>query len=110
MNFCSSSSAISISVSLRLIVFSGVRKNPRESCIVSVDPPCSCRPAHHVDPRRFRHAQKIHAAVFKEAPVFDRQHRLHHLRRNVVVLHQLAFRPLLRVEQRGHQLRLQFIR
>ena len=32
------------------------------------------------------------------------------MRRNVVVLHQLALRPLLRVEQRGHQLRLQFVR
>jgi hypothetical protein len=39
-NFCSSSRAISISVSLRLTVFSGDRKNPRDSCMVSVEPPC----------------------------------------------------------------------
>ncbi len=56
------------------------------------------------------HAQIVHAAVLEKPPVLDRQHRLHHHRGDLVVLHQLALRPLLRVEQRGHQLRLQFIR
>src|SRR3982074_3736040 len=66
-------------------------------------------PANHVDPRRLRHAKEIHSAVLKEPPVFDGEHRLNYHRRNFVVLHQLTLGSLLGIEQRGNQLRLQFV-
>ena len=47
--------------------------------------------------------------MLEEASVLDRQHRLHHDWRNVVVLDHLPLRALFRVEEGCDQLRLEFI-
>ena len=67
--------------------------------MVMVDPPCSWRPMSHVNPCGLGQAEKVHAAVLKEAPVFDGQHRIHHQLRNFVVRDQLALGALLGIEQ-----------
>ena len=92
------------------MVFSGRQEEPACQLLRQRRAALLAPLAYHVAPHRFGRAHKIHAAVLEEAPVFNRQHRLHHHRRNVVVLDQFALRALLGVEQRRHQLRLQFIR
>src|ERR1700730_18096687 len=67
-------------------------------------------PANHIDPGRLRHAKEIHSAVLKEPSVFDGEHRLNYHRRNLIELHELTLGALLGIEQRGDQLRLQFVR
>ena len=54
-----------ISDSLRFTVFSGVRKNPRESCMVMVSRPVMALP-RDVDPERLGQAKKIDAAMLEE--------------------------------------------
>ena len=58
-----------------------------------------------IDPCSLPHANKIHAAMLEEPPVFDGENRIDHHLRNVVVLHQLP----LRVEQRGQRFWLQLV-
>ncbi len=64
---------------------------------------------HHVDPHRFKHAGEVHAAVLEKSPVFYGHYGIDHHFRNVGVLNYLALGALLVVEQRGYELRLQFI-
>ena len=62
-----------------------------------------------IDPARLEHADEVHSAVLEESPVFDRQHGIDHHLGDVGVVHHLALRTLFGVEQRRHQLRLQFV-
>ena len=74
-----------ISMILRLMRFSGVRKNPRASCMVSVEPPCCFWPVVRSSITRFGEAEVVDAAVLEEAAVFDGQDRLHQVLRDLVV-------------------------
>ena len=63
----------------------------------------------YVNPGGLGQAQEVHAAVLKEAPVFDGQHRIHHQLRDLVVGDQLALGPLPGIEQGSDHLRFEFV-
>ena len=63
----------------------------------------------HVNPGGLGQTQEVHAAVLKEAPVFDGQHRIHHQLRDLVVRNQLPLGPVLGIEQGGDHLRFEFV-
>ena len=65
--------------------------------------------SHHINPHRFSKAPKIDAIVFEELAVFDRQHRVNHDFRNLVVLHHLPLRALVAFGKRGDHFRLELI-
>src|SRR6185437_7852264 len=100
LNFCSSSSAINISVSLRLMVFSGERKKPRASCMVRVELPCAYR----------LWAKSIQAtsAMLKNSPVLNGTDCVHHHFRNLVVSHHLPLGTP-RLKHGGDHHRLKFV-
>ena len=101
---------MTISMILRLMRRSGVRKNPRASCMVSVEPPSRLAvPRRHVVEQRAHHADVVHAAVLEEAAVFDGDHRMHQVLRNLVVGDQAALGAVGVFAQAGDQQRLQFI-
>ena len=52
-----------------------------------------------IDPCRFRQAHVVHSAVLEEAPVFDGQDGINHDFGDVLVLDDLALRPLFGIEQ-----------
>ena len=62
-----------------------------------------------VNPRSFGQTHKVDATMLEEAPIFDGEDRIDHHFGNVVIVHQLPLGPLLGVEQRGHNLRFQFV-
>ena len=66
-------------------------------------------PMGHVNPGGLGQAQEVHAAVLKEAPVFDGQHRIHHQLRNLVVGDQLPLGPVPGIEQGSDHLRFEFV-
>ncbi len=75
--------AISISRSLRLKVFCGVRKKPRESCMVMSRSALPVTALAQIDQRRFHQAKVVDSAVLEEAAIFDGEHRVHQHRRDV---------------------------
>ena len=63
---------MTISMILRLMRRSGVRKKPRASCMVSVEPPSVLAvPGRQVVAQRAHHAAVVDAAVLKEAAVLN---------------------------------------
>ena len=97
-------------VSLRLMRRSGVRKKPRASCMVSVEPPSMLVVAESRSlTMRHHEAEVVDAAVFEESPVFNGQHSLHQVRRNLVVGEQAALGAIGVFAEAGDQQRLQLI-
>ena len=62
-----------------------------------------------VNPGGLCQTDVIHAAMLEEAPVFYRQHRIHHRFRDIVIFDDLAFGPLLGIEEGSYQLGFEFI-
>ena len=81
---------MTISMILRLMRFSGERKKPRASCMVSVEPPCCLLARGQVVEDRLHEPPVVDAAVLEEAAVLDGQHRLDQVLRNLVVGEQAA--------------------
>ena len=99
-----------ISMSLRLMVpFSASGKKPRANCMVSVEPPSCLRVAGSDRETRNSSAAVVHAAVLEEAAVFDGQHRLDQILRDLVVGEQPALGAVGVFAQAGDQQRLQLI-
>jgi len=65
--------------------------------------------ADQVDPSGLGHADKVHAAVLEEAAVFDSEDGIDHDFRNVGVFHDLALGARPGVEERGDELRFEFV-
>ena len=96
-------------MSLRLSRFSGVRKNPRANCMVSVDPPCAFWPERTFLNARLHQAAVVHASVFEEPPILNCQYRLHEVRRNFVVGDQPPLCPIDVFPQARDEKRFKFI-
>src|SRR5204862_7999729 len=62
-----------------------------------------------VNPGCLKQAEVIDPAMLKEARVLNGQHRLNHRLGDVIVLHQLTLGALLRIKERRHKLRFQFV-
>ena len=73
-------SASAASFSLRANVFSRVRKLCLASCCVMVLPPSARFASRRFGPCRAGNPEQVHAAVFVEALIFDRQNRLPQVR------------------------------
>ena len=75
---------------LRLMRFSGVRKKPRASCMVSVEPPSLSGAVVKSRDKGAEEAEVVHAAVLEEAAVFNGSDGLHKVLRKFVVGDQAA--------------------
>jgi hypothetical protein len=90
--------------------FSGVRKKPRANCMVSVEPPAAFGRCEVVAVNGFDdHAPVVDAAVLKEAAVFDGEHGLHQVGRNLVVGDEAALGAVGVVAQAGDEQRLKLV-